>query len=308
MKRFCLSVSLLLLALGLATAQDTDLEEAQLPLPAGLTTVPAFEDLEVVLFNNLGTYQTNQPPASLYPKGRGNSFESILQTQLGISSQNRFSAGFDLYWSNYRYGPDGGNGAFNAFGKSPESGIGAHGISQAGVKMRFIPIRSLTGLTMQVRVLFPTLPTGSIDRTLLGYDRVGAQLQASYLQLLAPKLYGYVQAEWGGQFKNQLRVQTTWSLPVQAFALYRLMREADQSLAVFGGFGRSTSFEKQYQGGLRMVNYAWYWSVGGQYQLSKALSISLGYQGALGFDAHTPISPGSFHGVNLNLRWVGTVF
>jgi hypothetical protein len=288
--------------------QDPDQDEASLPLPSGLTAVPAFEDLEVVLFNNFGTYQTDQPPASLYPKGRGNSFESILQAQLGVSPQNRFSVGVDIYWSNYRYGPDGGNGAFNAFGKSPDAGIAAHGISQAGVKMRFVPFRSLTGLTMQVRVLYPTLAAGSVNRLLLGHDRTSAQLQVSYLQLLAPKLYGYVQVEWGGQFKNQERVQTTWNMPVQAFALYRLMREADRSLAVFGGLGRSTSFERQYQGGLRQVNYAWYWSVGGQWQLSKAFGVSLGYQGALGFDAHTPITTGSFHGINLNFRYVGTVF
>jgi hypothetical protein len=308
MKTTCLLSVFLLWGSISVYCQKQDPDDDQLPLPAGLTSVPAFEDLEVVLFNNLATYQTYLPPSSLYPRGRGNSFESILQAQLGLSPDNRFSAGFDLYWSNYRYGPESGNGAFAAFGSSPDLGIAAHGVSQAGIKGRFIPFKDIPSLTVQARVLFPLLKTGSIERILLGYDRTSAQLQVSYLQLLAPKLYGYLQAEWGAQFKNSTRVQTTWNLPVQAFALYRLMHEGGRSLAVFAGLGQVSYFEKEIQGGLHRLNYSWYYSAGGQWQLSKAFSISLAYQGALGFDSHTPITPSSFHGVNLNLRWVGTVF
>jgi hypothetical protein len=133
-------------------------------------------------------------------------------------------------------------------------------------------------------------------------------LQISFLQLIAPRLYGYAQVEWGAQFQNDTRKQTTWNLPVQLFILYRLLRSGDQSVSAFAGIGQTTFFEKQYKGGLKQVNFGRYWAVGGQWQINRTWGLSFAYQGALAFDDATPILRSSFHGLNLNLRYVGQLF
>ena len=301
-----LCVSLLWSAAAFSQRADTLAE--RLPLPAGLTPVVPFGQVEAVLFNTLSTYQTDLPPTSPYPRGRGNTEESVLQAQIGLSRYNRFSAGVDAYWSHYRFGPATGVSSFAAFGSAPADGIAAHAISQIGVKGRLAPIASLPQFIVQARVLFPTIPTTNIERTLLGHDRISAQAQVSYLQLLAPRLYAYGQVEWGAAFKNDYRKQTTWNLPVQIYLLYRLLRTRTQSLAVFAGAGQSTNFEKQYKGGLRRVSYGQFWLAGVQWQLNPHFGLALAYQGALGFDDDTPVLVSTFHGLNLNLSYVGNLF
>lgn len=291
-----------------AFCQKVDSLEASLPLPGGLTAVPVFGQMELVLFNTMATYRTELPAGAPYPFGRGNTLESIFQAQIGLSRRNRWSAGFDVYQSNYRYGFDDTTPAFAPFGGAPANGVAAHGISQAGVKGRFVPVASLPQLTVQARVLFPTLPADDAARTLLGYDRTSAQLQISFLQLIAPRLYGYAQVEWGAQFQNDTRKQTTWNLPVQLFVLYRVLRSGERSVSAFAGIGQTTFFEKQYKGGLKQSNFGRYWAAGAQWQINKTWGLSAAYQGALAFDDATPILRSSFHALNLNLRYVGKIF
>lgn len=289
-------------------SQQVDTLEDRVPLPAGLTPVVQQGQLEVVLFNTLATYQSNLPPASPYPRGRGNTLETVLQTQVGLTPNNRFSAGFDLYWSHYRFGATTQTAAFAPFGDAPTDGVAAHAISQVGVKGRLAPVASLPNLIVQARVLFPTISTEKAERTLLGHDRTSAQLQLSYLQLIAPRLYGYAQVEWGAAFENDFRKQTTWNLPVQLYLLYRLLRNREQSLTVFAGAGQTTFFEKQFKGGLRQVSFGRFWLAGTQWQLSPHFGVALAYQGALGFDDDTPVLASTFHGINLNFWYVGRLF
>jgi hypothetical protein len=302
----------LLLVLALAgpaglLAQRSAPEPDSLALPAGLTQMVPFGHQETVLFNTLATYQATLPAGSAFDLGRGNTLESILQTQVGLSRRNRFSLGLDLYWSHYRFGPDETTGSFAALGDAPTDGFAAHAISQFGLKARLAPIASLPQLTTQVRVLFPTISSDKIERLLLGHDRTSSQLQISYLQLVAPRLYAYAQVEWGVQFKNENRKQTTWNLPVQLFALYRLWRQQDRSVVAFAGAGHTSYFEQQFKGGLKEVDYARVWALGGQWQISRPFGLSLAYQGSLGF-RDASIVKGSFHGISLNLRYVGLVF
>lgn len=299
---------LLFLSIVTASGQSVDSLSERLPLPAGLTPVVPLGQVEIVLFNSLATYQSKLPSTSPYPKGRGNTEESVLQAQFGLTRNHRFSAGFDAWWSNYRFGSSTETAAFAAFGSAPDGGIAAHAISQIGLKARVAPFARLPQLIVQARVLFPTVSTKNIERTLLNHDRTNAQLQCSYLQWIAPRLYGYAQVEWGAAFKNDIRKQTTWNLPIQLYLLYRLLRNREQSVAVFAGAGQTTFFEKQFKGGLRQVSYGRFWLAGGQWQLGPHFGVALAYQGALSFDADTPIIRSTFHGLNLNLWYVGRLF
>lgn len=305
MKQRFLLYGLFLLQL---TAYGQTADTLQLALPAGLTPVVAFGQVEAVLFNTVATYQAELPPNSPYLRGRGNTWESVLQAQFGLSGNNRFSAGFDAYWSNYRFGPDSETGAFAVFGSAPTDGVAAHAISQIGLKGRFAPIACLPQLLVQARVLFPTISTTNIERTLLGHDRTSVQAQFSYLQWIAPRLYAYGQVEWGVSLKNNFRKQTTWNLPAQLFLLYRLLRTRDQSLSVFAGAGQTTYFEKQFKGGLRQTGYGRYWLAGGQWQMNRHFGLALAYQGALGFDDTSAIIRSTFGGINLNLWYIGRLF
>lgn len=302
---------LLLLSGTTLSAQHSTPDSADLRIvvAAGLTPVVPHRQQEIIFFNTLSTYRlpVSQPgglPDDIYRISR---LGHILQGMYGFSRTNRFCAGLEAQFTHLRADDDEANSPFQVLsGDTPAGGYAVHTLSAIGPRVRFTPFARHYEFTVQASALFPT---GRRDyRTQLDEDRVRIGLQGSYLTPLPARFYVYASADIQVQAANQDRRQTTWRTPLNLYVFNKVADGGRQQVFLFANLGYGPSFEKEFKGSFRQVNYATYWGAGAQWAISPAWSLSASWQGLLGVDDNTTLEKGSYTAFGLGLRYAGQIF
>lgn len=290
------NTTFLLLFAGLCSATDT------IP-PISIAGAPAIviqhKDLEINFFNVFSTQKIDTEFDTTTYRSRFSNLTHILQLNYGLSKNNRWNAGLELYYSHARSG-EGSESIWKLFGDNGAGGDNQRALSGLGFRLRGHPWRRLPELTLQSSVVFPLNP----GLQMLDFSRTQWQVGANYYHRFNYWLHGFMQIDVMARFSNKWRAQTTYLLPVN---LYLVGQVVEGRLYAFPSLSYNGNFEKRYKGSLRQLSYQLLAGLGAQYRFSDAVQATLQYQFPFANDLGSLNSEsvsGSYQVLSLGVRFL----
>lgn len=199
--------------------------------------------------------------------------QHLLRVNYGFSSSNRWDLGAELLYTHSRLDDEARSSPFRVLGDGTGSGNSYRGVSQLGMRFRFMPFGEVRELTVQAMAHFPINPKDSL-RQQLGAQRVQVGLLATFYQQFNSRTYYFLQADWRTHLANDELDKTTHTPSASGFLVFDVW----EGWYVFPGITYAPTFQKLTGGSFRRVNQQLLGSLGVLFQPAENFGIMLNWQ------------------------------
>lgn len=283
--------------------EQLETQEEELAILGFSPVILPKDALDVGITNSLSSFwlltQQFNPATSAFEdvdRSRYSRLDHITKISYGFSAKQRWDLGAEFRYALVYAGKDADSNPFHLF-NPPANTFHQRGLTAAGIRLRYAPLKKYSGLTLTGSVLFPT-GKDPMKRRNLAFDRTEMGVAATLIDRFNEKVSYYLLGDWRIRFSNVENPQTVHLPTLAAYLIFDLY---DQRLYLFPGLATSYSFNQK----LDKLNNQLYGSLGLQYQSLSGFNVFINTQTPFIFDSGNPLRTWerkSYLGWTLGLR------